>query len=246
MCTATWYKTSGRFDLFFNRDEQKTRQPALPPQIFEGKDTHYIAPIDGDSGGTWILVNQHGLALALLNHYTASATYTPKSPVSRGHLLTTLAHSRESSLVDSYLKTNPLSSYRPFLLLALQPDRPAQLWTWNGRHVRRNRSSDVLQPFLTTSSFRSQAVARKRRSLFQSVIETTSISPAALKNFHKTYLPDRTPYGICMQREDAETVSFTHIRVRPGYIELAYTQRLSGTPKFGPTTTIVKHERAAI
>ena len=61
----------GTFRLFFNRDERRTRRPAIPPAVHRKGDTRFIAPRDGDFGGSWLGVNEHGVSLCLLNGYAA-------------------------------------------------------------------------------------------------------------------------------------------------------------------------------
>ena len=90
MCTASWLDRPEGFELFFNRDERRTRARSLPPRVVTAPDgTRYLAPIDAESGGTWIAVNEHGLAVCLLNRYPE--VLAPATPRSRGHLVTHLA-----------------------------------------------------------------------------------------------------------------------------------------------------------
>ncbi|NKB23842.1 MAG: hypothetical protein GKR87_05585 [Kiritimatiellae bacterium] len=61
MCTVTWLHDTHRYEVFFNRDEQRTRLPASPPQIRIRNHMKYMAPIDEQAGGSWIGVNEGGL-----------------------------------------------------------------------------------------------------------------------------------------------------------------------------------------
>src|SRR5258707_15575033 len=67
MCTATWIRTRDGYELFFNRDELATRKPALPPAAREREGVRFLAPEDGDAGGTWIGVNERAIAVGLAN-----------------------------------------------------------------------------------------------------------------------------------------------------------------------------------
>ena len=57
MCTLTWWRDgsgSGTYEVFFNRDEKKTRSVAEPPKIISDYGLEFVAPIDPDGGGTHV------------------------------------------------------------------------------------------------------------------------------------------------------------------------------------------------
>ncbi|MHB1157665.1 MAG: NRDE family protein [Phycisphaerales bacterium] len=72
MCTVTIVPGDGTgggksFRIVMNRDELRTRPIARPPRLRRCGSHQAIMPIDTDSGGTWIAVNDAGLAAMLLN-----------------------------------------------------------------------------------------------------------------------------------------------------------------------------------
>ena len=70
MCSISWQINAEGYDLFFTRDEQRSRPPAEAPRINEAVEgASYLAPTDPQGGGTWIFVNEHGLTGALLKAY---------------------------------------------------------------------------------------------------------------------------------------------------------------------------------
>lgn len=69
MCAVTWSAYSDGYDLFFNRDEAKSRGKARPPKVFKRQGVRYIARIDSDAGSTWLAVNEYDLSIALANSY---------------------------------------------------------------------------------------------------------------------------------------------------------------------------------
>src|SRR5689334_22002529 len=119
MCTVSWLKVSGGYELFCNRDERRTRKPAAPPVIREARGVRFIAPIDGDHGGSWIGVNEAGVSLCLLNRYE-DASSSPDGVKSeddyrsRGLLLTSLLDSLTVAHAHARLSVADLSSFRPF------------------------------------------------------------------------------------------------------------------------------------
>ena len=70
MCTLTWWRGgNGAFEVYFNRDEKKTRSVAVPPGVHEVRGVRFLAPVDPDGRGTWIVANEQGLVVCLLNRW---------------------------------------------------------------------------------------------------------------------------------------------------------------------------------
>ncbi len=67
MCTVSWIHTPRGYELFCNRDEAITRESAFAPGAIDRNGVRVLAPLDGRHGGTWIAVNEFGLALCLTN-----------------------------------------------------------------------------------------------------------------------------------------------------------------------------------
>src|SRR6266702_5567457 len=66
MCTLTFIPTEDGYLVAMNRDELRSRPPALLPDVFEKHGVEMTYPRER-SGGTWIACNGHGNLLALLN-----------------------------------------------------------------------------------------------------------------------------------------------------------------------------------
>ena len=75
MCTLTWRTAGGGYEVFFNRDERRTRPPARPPAVHRAAGVSYVSPIDAEAGGTWLAVNELGTTLALENGRLALGTW---------------------------------------------------------------------------------------------------------------------------------------------------------------------------
>src|SRR6516164_7611856 len=129
MCTVTWLREEGGYHLFCNRDEKLTRKPALPPRLGVRDGVRYLAPIDGDFGGTWIATNEFGVSLCLLN---GTAGLRPAVVRSRGLLLLDLVSSRSLEEVVDTVEATDLTLYAPFTLAALSPGKAATVIEWDG------------------------------------------------------------------------------------------------------------------
>ncbi len=221
------------YELFCNRDELRTRLPALPPRVDQRNGVRFIAPIDADAGGSWLAVNERGMTLCLLNYYEAdvrseaqSASGAPSfagqrhratlsgslQTLSRGHLVLSLIHQKHPVLAD-------VERYRPFLLLIFDLRQEPRLFRWNGTELRQ-KTPDMP---VTTSSFDTANVIRSRREQF-AVLNST---PCKVWNcFEQYHLNGDDAYSVCMSRPDAQTVSSSHVIVRPGRIKFRYRPRL--------------------
>ncbi len=214
MCTVTWWLApDGGYEVFFNRDERRTRGPAEAPALAHGQKVDYLAPTDADFGGTWLLVNAYGLTLALMNHYPVD----PRKPVapsrSRGQLPRKLADCATVAEVRALLNPVELSHYSACFLFAFERGKKPGKWMWDTRNLLEDAPAEPL-PFFTSSSFRGEDVRRHRREVFAKNFAAKGLSdPANLEQFHLYQEKERPAFGILMDRSDARTVSFSHITV---------------------------------
>jgi hypothetical protein len=244
MCTVTWLREEGGYHLFCNRDEKLTRKPALPPRLGVRHGVRYLAPIDGDFGGTWISTNEFGVSLCLLNGGLLNGTAGPRPAVvrSRGLLLLDLVSSRSLEEVVDTVEATDLTLYASFTLAALSPDEPAMVIEWNGQRSSIRTQAEPCY-MLTSSSFDTEAVKRIRAEEFarlagessplperttrpgasesQHYLGAHSPAPGAvccsatrLQEFHGSHAPSRSAYSPCMHRPDAATISLTLICIR--------------------------------
>jgi hypothetical protein len=208
MCTVTWLHEEGGYHLFCNRDEKLTRKPALPPHLGVQDGVRYLAPMDGDFGGTWIATNEFCVSLCLLN---GTAGPRPAAVRSRGLLLLDLVSSRSLAEVVNTVEATDLTLYASFTIAALSPSEPTIVAEWNG-----SRMSIRTQPascyMLTSSSFDTEAVKRTRAEEFARFVGE-SCGATRLQEFHRSHAPSRSAYSPCMHRPDAETVSFSRLHV---------------------------------
>jgi hypothetical protein len=203
MCTVTWQHDASGYQLFCNRDERHTRRPALPPRIGSRDGVRFVAPIDGDFGATWIATNDFGVSLCLLNGQTKVQHRPPST--SRGLLLFELIDASSIAAVCDRLGKACLTRFAPFTLAVLEPGHPTAVVEWNGADRTIVPDGESYVP-LTSSSFDPDAV-REIRS--QEYLCWTG-SPF---EFHKSHAPGPGPYSTCMHRSDAQTVSFSWIKV---------------------------------
>lgn len=229
MCTATWFHGPQGLELYFNRDERRSRAPAEPPAVRTRGTLRFIAPLDGDFGGSWIAVSQRGLVLCLLNGYAgADPPRPPDGFESRGFLVTTLIDAPTADEVERGLRLRPLVRYRSFALAVFDDRGPARLARWSAGRLSVERELTGAEP-LVSSSFDSQAVRESRVALFRDMLGDWRGPREALHlRYHASHLPRRGAYSPCMHRPDATTVSFSRIVVGASRIAFHYTPGAPG------------------
>ncbi len=226
MCTATWLFNENEYDLFFNRDELNTRKIAFSPSQKSANSISYLSPTDADEGGTWIAVNQFGLSLFLLNFYHANFKIKDNFKFkSRGLIIPNLIDEKNVNLVLLRLQEFELSDYRPFVLGLMSPDHSVSTFSWNGTEKIVSKNVDLP---LCSSSFKSLYVINSRTQRIQSEINSTNeLTIDYFIDLHKSHFPDKSAFSICMHRDDAHTVSLSHIQVTDSKISFSY---LPGNP----------------
>ena len=226
MCTVSWLRDEHGYDLFFNRDERRTRAGAEPPGVERVGSTRVIAPRDGEAGGSWVAVNDLGLTVALLNGYrTGDAAESPPPGgewTSRGHLVMGLSDCPDVRELATRLEGTDLASFRSFHLLALDPVETLLASCRDGA-LEQTPGKDIAPP-LISSSFSFDAVSASRREVYGAHMEEpeTSAEDSGVA-FHRCHDPERGPFSPCMHREDAHTVSFTWVQVDRTRVTMRYS-----------------------
>lgn len=232
MCTVSLVPHDDFLRVVCNRDERRTRPPALAPRLVRLKrpggigsgELVSLLPIDPVGGGTWIAVNDAGLVLALLNRSVAiGAGKLAAPPGSRG---TVIPHAMSARSVPEALDLaeglGP-TRYEPFRLVAAQ-GRLVGVLTSDGRSVRRDlRTLDAPLVF-TSSSLGDAFVEAPRVRLFEAMVLSGSRSGwlEAQDRFHRHRWPDRPELSVWMARSDARTVSRTIVDATGNGVRMRY------------------------
>jgi hypothetical protein len=216
VCTLSWFPTPDGYEVFFNRDERRSREPAVPPAIHTRDGIRFVAPLDSDFGGSWLAVNEHGVTLAVENGYTDldDLAHEPAEGfTSRGLLLTSLADCRSSAEALRRVEGLDLHKYRSFLLTVFDEDGTGLLARWVRGLLSVDRKLEDLVPIIS-SSFETDDVRRSRRDLFHRLRDRAGSRTAELHlAYHASHLPQKSAYSTCMHRPEARTVSFSHVQV---------------------------------
>jgi hypothetical protein len=222
VCTLSWTRREDGYALLFNRDERVTRHPGIPPRE-SGEDVRWIAPVDGDFGGTWIAANELGVTMGVLNGPDAPSSGSPLgSPRSRGLLVRDLAESRSVAAFREGLAWLDPSLYRPFRIFALSPDEPLAFAEWDSVRLAIDDDAESRRPIIS-SAFRESEVERRRLASYARFVPSGPEPPIEeLDEFHRSHFPERGAHSVCMHRSEAETRSLTRIEVGRREVRMTY------------------------
>lgn len=222
MCTMSWLLDPEGYRLFFNRDERRTRRPALPPEPGESGGVRFLAPRDGDHGGSWLLAGDRGITLALLNLYEAERPHPEGEFRSRGLLVLDLADLPGPDALAERLEAAGPGQYRPFSLAVFAPGRAPRLAQWNGERLSMGELGPGRMPFVS-SAFRPGLARELRRSTLEAIaMERGRLDEETLLRFQAAHRPERGPLSPCMHRDDACTVSFSRVAVDARQVSFTY------------------------
>jgi hypothetical protein len=230
MCTLTllrepWLREGGAagpvWRVVFNRDEQRSRPPAVPPAVHRLGAVRTLHPVDPQGGGTWIAATEHGLVLALLNGDEPAAGDPPGAPprTSRGAIIPALAAVAARRAADVPARALDPRAYRPFHLV-IADEREAIEIRSDGRAITAAAPDRGDRLMRTSSSVETASVRAWRSGLFEP--PRTPASAAEQDAFHASEDSGRPAYGVTMARADARTVSITTVEVFPGTVRMAY------------------------
>ncbi|MDN3612225.1 NRDE family protein [Vibrio ostreicida] len=219
MCTLSWvYHGSSHYQVYFNRDEQRERLPALEPQDSVIDGVHCVMPIDPVGGGSWIATNEHGVTVCLLNFYQGT---TPKGRLtSRGLIIKQLASSCSSQVVDARILEMDLRRFAPFTVVSFDTRRTANettQWTWDGEQLRH---APAFAPIVSAGRHFEEAKHYRLR-LFNELL-LSAPNEEIVQRFHRSFDETYPHLSPLMVRDDARTVSTTCVVVSASRQDMIY------------------------
>lgn len=226
MCTVSFLPTLQGFYLAMNRDEKRDRAPALAPAVVELGSRRAIFPRES-TGGTWISANDAGVCLSLINWHRIKSQ--PKHElVSRGIVVRELAGKSTTNEIANGVTRLPLRRLRPFRLITIVPEeRRVAEWRWNLECLTVHNHEWQRQHWFSSGFDERRAEIERQRVCDAAVaggddpgngsiragVNATGYSLKWLRQLHRSHVPKRGAFSICMHRADASTVSYTEITV---------------------------------
>ncbi len=208
MCTVSFFRYANGYHIYMNRDERHDREAELPPQILD--DTHGImAPLDPQSGGTWIAHNKAGYWGCVLNGYMAEDMVSPLK--SRGLLLTELLATPDPIEAMRQLDASAYASFR----LVIGSPSEHHVYVWDGMHYGAQGCVSSYQDrafFLSSSSWKQDEVIALRAQMFDTYMQANPDAGASVPDFHTSKAPALESAPL-MYRSYSRTQSITAMHV---------------------------------
>ena len=222
MCTVAFIPArGGGYLLGHNRDEARSRSRARPPRRTRRGGLLFVAPRDPDGGGTWIGINEAGLAFCILNGSDANPGRLPEKPRSRGLVAWDLLHLGSAGEAARALRDfRPLlDEVRAFQLVIAEPGLGGDAasisrFAWDGAELKSARSPGPA--LFVSSGYDQQGAERARGELWRDFLTEAGApnrgpepgpDPGALAAFLAGHLPRKGELSVCMHRERARSVS---------------------------------------
>lgn len=222
MCTVSVVPTEAGFRVVCNRDEQRARPVAQPPTVHHFGRTAGVWPGDPLSGGTWIGVNDAGLAMVVLNRPSTQPRPGRQRGLSRGTIIPGLLRLTTAESAIDAVGDLPLDRFDPFTLVIVQGDVVCSVTSSEGALT--SQVQMFTKPVMFTSSSLGEEIADgPRRGLFARLVERTGSPLYGQRAFHRHRWPHMPEISVLMSRRDAATVSRTLLDVGRRGIRVHYT-----------------------
>jgi hypothetical protein len=233
MCTVTLLPCSDARDEWLriacNRDESRTRPFALPPEIRTFGNRRAVLPIDPTSDGSWIAVNDAGLALVILNRNPKDGP-VKSAPLSRGTILPLLLHCNSLRSAERVALDLNGDCFAPFQLVVATRTEVSVIRGGGGVTTTKDHFNIVRPMMFTSSGLGDALVEGPRRQLFDEMCPASRCRPEQQDLFHRHSWPNASHLSVCMRRGDAHTVSHTVIELRNETAVITYLPNAPDEP----------------
>ena len=228
MCTVSIVPDCDRVTLRSNRDERRDRAVARQPTVATFGARAAIVPIDPAGGGSWLGVNDAGLAAALLNRHAARQP-DARSLCSRGLIVRDALACDSLDAAREAVLALDAAAFQPFRLVLVQNRRIA-LVAGDSRELA-SVDAALDQPYMfTASSLGDVFVESPRRRLFACLMRDPGGRHQGQRLFHRHQWIDKREISVLMERDEAATVSRTVVDVTERRIALEYESLIPSRP----------------
>jgi hypothetical protein len=216
MCTVTLRCGAGSLLLTMNRDERLERAPEEAPRRISGDAVRpsWLAPIDSASGGTWIGVNERGVASCVLNGYEPADEALRGDPLvpSRGSIIPRILEEQDGVGPARLPGGLDFSAYPSFTLLVASHEG-GEIVRWRRGAGLTRESVPLGLTFLTSSSWNESEVSAWRRKAFNAWRASGEPEQDGLPTLHLLAPAGDEATASFMTRKTSATRSITRVRV---------------------------------
>ena len=213
MCTVSVVPHEDGYRVMCNRDERLTRPSARPPRPCKLGARTAVYPSDQQGGGTWIGVNDAGVAVALLNRAPSGRMVTRRPQYSRGLIVPPLLEFDALATAAAAAARLDPAAFEPFSIVLVQGDTVCSI-TSDGSSLATERAVLRVPVLFTSSSLGDSVVGPPRRRLFTRMVTAAPSWLDGQRRFHSHAWRGRPAVSVCMTRRDAKTVSRSPMLIR--------------------------------
>src|ERR1051326_3475305 len=196
MCTLAFMPRRTGYCLAMNRDEKRTRAKGLPPAIRNQNGRRVLYPSE-PSGGTWIALNDKGVALALTNWCSVDAK-ARGNIVSRGAVIPCVSGVDSPALTNTELAALPLERINPFRLIGVFPGSQEIVeWRWNLKQLTRKRDRWRAQQWISSGFDESTAQNVRSKTFRKAQVQKSAGTIGWLRHLHRSHAPQTGPFSTC-------------------------------------------------
>jgi hypothetical protein len=224
MCTLSFLPAEGGFHLLMNRDEQRSRPLAMPPDIRQCDAFRALYPSE-HGGGTWIGINERGLTIALINWYSRrQLAATPA--FSRGAIIPKLLTAESPRDVEILMRALPIGQLNPFRLVVISArERSIEEFRSDTASLEKVCFAWERHHWFSSGFDEPEAIQRRAKTCANEPDHSGDAPLTRLRHLHRSHEPEMGPFSICMHREDACTVSYTEITATETLATISYHDR---------------------
>jgi len=144
--------------------------------------------------------------------------------ISRGQVVSALAGKSCADEIANGVMNLLLRKLRPFRLIAIVPSkRLVTEWRWNLECLTM-RNHEWQRQHWFSSGLDEQRAELERQRVCDAANNGQLESMRWLRPLHRSHMPKRGPFSICMHRPDAVTVSYTEVAVSGKRATMRYKQ----------------------
>jgi hypothetical protein len=226
--------------MAMNRDEKIARGTVSPPEIHEFEGARAIYPNDGN-GGTWIAVNEYGIALALLNWNGVAPSGKTAKTRSRGLVIPTLIDSRSLSDLHEVFSVSNFKGMLPFRLIGVFPsERKIGEWRWDSGQTRFALHQWEPRHWFSSSLSDNQAENLRGIACRNAWNQADAGSGPWLRRLHTSHNDASGPFSLCVHRPEVRTLSYSEIECTPTTLRIKH---FPGSPCLALEDATVNVER---
>ena len=210
-----------------NRDEALSRAPEMPPELHVEDGVTWLAPHDGEKGGTWMGANANGVVACLLNAYLPGESLLPDKSGrfrSRGEIIPNVLRQGASDKAIAWVENAMNPELYPSFMLLVFSRSISKCYTWHKSGGLKTEELSDEWTLRSSSGWDSHTVTEWREELFEDWLTRGAEMVDHLPKFHLIQDPEREDWSPLMKRSWSATRSVTQIEIdyADGALDLRY------------------------